>query len=258
MEILLAPETSHGWRSWNLQGLLHLSQTQDPSEHCFIAFISFNNNLTEWQCDQKRPACGQCIYGQRVCEGYNKATVFLNHFSTTFKDSAPSAETCEPIPHNVVDRGNCVQVPQGVLSTREEGIHLPLYPLSSSMSRHLLIHNNHPLAQFVNSAVPVSASRQAQLSWMNDLVGIVAQNRALSYAGAAIGYGWAGHIEKQSHVIRRGQMCYSDALSSLRASYRGNAGMSTENRLKTMALLLLYEVRPVHSKRLFDANNFIR
>ncbi|KAL1963382.1 hypothetical protein VTN77DRAFT_8398 [Rasamsonia byssochlamydoides] len=207
------------------------------------------------RCDLGRPTCGRCTRSSRVCEGYDKPTIFLNHFPRHFEQLE--------IPRNSVQQtngGNYGPRPDG--SSWEPG-----RPADEVVrfSRDRIMPNNNELilgipnlqklaclveaaqhdqalASFVTYCLPARASEEVPLSWLSSLARIPKKTRALPLAASTLCYGWIGHVENRPDIVDDGLRLYSRTLEDLQEVLRQNEPALQPEILPTMQLLVLYEL----------------
>lgn len=157
------------------------------------------------QCDLKRPACDQCQRTRRVCEGYAKPTIFINKFprdpdvhSRGISEFARSSAGC---PQVVSSSHSSSQLFTLELRDRVSAV------IPTSLTAKLSLHNVL-LREFVTSTLPEGVSKEPPLSWITFIIDSLNCTEALSLAGSAIAYGWAGHVEAQLDLVNQGRRYY--------------------------------------------------
>ena len=53
--------------------------TRSTSPFCYSGTVALELSLTDFQCDQQRSRCGQCVRSSRECPGYAQYNPFVNH-----------------------------------------------------------------------------------------------------------------------------------------------------------------------------------
>lgn len=192
------------------------------------------------RCGLERPKCNQCLKAKRDCPGYAKPTIFLNKSSHAFDlqsrdafDAAYLASRYSP---------NRDQPPFSLSQDlqRQEAERYVTLPASLDATPFV---QDAVLADFVNSTLPKSATRQPPLIWVTSILESADCPETLSLAGLAIGHGWQGHVRAQADRVMHSRRCYSHSLSLLRKDLMGRPTLFTETTLATMCALVLYEVR---------------
>jgi hypothetical protein len=185
-----------------------------------------------------------------VCEGYDKPTVFLNHFPKHFdqpdvpQDSLQQRHDCNYASGSWgLDR----RAPD-MVRLSHDGV-VPdsnLVPGISNLQGLTCFveaaQHDQALACFVTYCLPSSASEEVPLSWLASLARIRKETKVLHLAASTVTYGWIGHVDNKPDIIGDSLRLYSRTLEDLQEIIRQDGPTFGSEVLPTMQLLVLYEV----------------
>ncbi|KAI1121852.1 hypothetical protein F5Y10DRAFT_92557 [Nemania abortiva] len=189
------------------------------------------------KCDEQKPRCGQCRKGVRECEGYDQPTIFRHSSARDFASASHSqGQEAIPLANQPIEivawasdhgiRGENTVARRARPSRRPHPYDIARLKRAQSQLAGTIPLLRTPdsmvlavqsiTGQFLEVCLPLSETQEAPLAWLGDIKEMGQDVDALPLAMSALALGWAGHVDKQSHLADKGLQLYNAAIRQLR------------------------------------------
>lgn len=191
-------------------------------------FVQFAVFLTISQCDQQEPSCGQCVNAGLKCEGYARATIFVN----TGPNILRPGERTIGIPRELQQTS--------LISSLSTIIHLP--PNCSST-----VNRQQITSLFRSRYIPDTLYKESCLVstpgfWVDTILSMSMSERSLELSYVAVSCGRIGKDMDDPRLLQQGWKAYCAGIQELQRALLDPNRMLSDETLAASMMLALYEV----------------
>ena len=201
------------------------------------------------QCDQGRPACGECTKSKRQCTGYQRNRHFKNLSALDRDTLIVRKQPLNPITEpSFIDYDHSeLHLQQGARNVKTK---LSVLEQSESVSTSLSQLFEHFLSDYIPQGA--KAKQGPPVSWLQTVqnTGNLGNNTSLPLAITALSLVRLGRKHQNMELQNEGMAVYGQALEGIRAILSSEDLIFDEQTLASCMTLLVFEVslvfRPSH------------
>lgn len=206
-----------------------------------IVFDLIGAALTQVQCDQGKPECGQCLKRGNHCPGYRREIVFLNQNATTVTSKSSSKSPVAP------PRDQTEAPPDDQTYGRATRMQ-PSRTAKPAPPNHARVNDQHVFkslfaGEFLRIYLPSAKNcPQGPLTWLQLVLNVPTDGLVLEHAIAAVSLSVVGRATNNNTLIVEGYGKYGQALRALQRALWNQGIMYRDESLAACNTLVLYEV----------------
>lgn len=196
-------------------------------------------------CGLEKPQCAQCIKSKRICTGYQRDRIFINHSAGEREAAAPAVAVVMAPGPAVKATGGCITVGQmnhmqhslSLASNRE--VYRPMFQEVSPFAQH----RQQLIGAFLSYHVP-EKKREAieEKSWFTLLSQLPSPILALDSSMLAICTARLGRIHNDQALVQTSLRLYTEGLRELQKALYDPVLMYNDETLGACMGLATYEI----------------
>ena len=212
---------------------------------CFF-FWHQTNHSHGFKCDLQQPFCKSCAKSRRVCEGYERFPVCLNHtlqgpqkrygLEEAKISSSQSLDRDLSQPQPIVSN---IDFQRGLVESRRANDNRILIQPKGSAA-----FDQQIISALWESYTPSNSSAQARTPcvWLQHIIDLPTRGIPLQLSLKAFALTRLGFLNKNESLALQGNLCYGHALNTVQISLSSEASMWQDELFAAGYVLSVYEV----------------